>query len=283
MAAEQLCFFKFPRPLLDRFGKQFFSEVARGPGVYMFSGEHGRALYVGHSRNLRLRLSYYKNAQPEREPRRIVRLVHQVRKIEMESCETVAAAQVRELALIRQLRPRFNVANTLSPTYSFFAFREIPAGFALRLSMSEARLDGETVVGGFRNRGLCARAFQALARTIIAQTRRIETIYDFPAWLNSKAREWSVSGDWKPVVHGLICGDNQTFIEHTAQLAARTEDSFLQQLFETDLLTLAEFFALAHEMADLRRMRETAVLSQEALQVSGRLCKVPRNPPSAED
>ena len=37
---EQLCFFKFPRPLLERFGKAFFSDVPRGPGVYVFSGEN---------------------------------------------------------------------------------------------------------------------------------------------------------------------------------------------------------------------------------------------------
>src|SRR5215213_4554027 len=164
---EQLCFFKFPRPLLDRFGKDFFRGVPAEPGVYVFSGDSGRPLYVGHSKNLRERLSYYKNAQPEREPRRIIRLVHQVRNIELERCQTVNSAQVRELALIRQLRPRFNVANTLSPTYSYFAFSNCDTDFALRLRMSEARSEGENIVGGFRNGGLCRRAFEAIVRSVL--------------------------------------------------------------------------------------------------------------------
>ena len=269
---EQLCFFKFPRPLLERFGKEFFAGVPREPGVYVFTGESGKPLYVGHSRNLRLRLSYYKNAQPEREPRRIVRLVHQVRNIEMECCATLHAAQVRELALIRQLRPRFNVAHTLSSTYSFFAFRERPGGFALRLSMSAARREGETVLGGFRNRGLCANAFGALARTIVAQEREITSVYDFPASLNARAREWHLDEMWRAELSELICGENASFLERTAQLAERAADPFLRQVFETDLIILSEFSELAAQMAELRRKREVNVLSQEALQVSAKLC-----------
>lgn len=275
MAAEQLCFFKFPRPLLDRFGKEFFSEIPRGPGVYLFSGESGRPLYVGHSRNLHLRLSYYKNAQPEREPRRIVRLVHQVREIEMECCLSVESAQVRELALIRQLKPRFNVANTLSPTYSYFSFRATSAGFFLRLSMNQARREGERTVGGFKNHGLCARAFLALARTVSAHQRAPESIYDFSARLNTRVREWELDQRWRESIGDLLEGTRESFIEHCARLVERATDPFLRQLFEADLLTLIEFFKLAQEMALLRRMRECPVLSQEALQVSSRLCKAP--------
>ncbi|MGZ8898611.1 MAG: nucleotide excision repair endonuclease, partial [Limisphaerales bacterium] len=230
-------------------------------------------LYVGHSRNLRLRLSYYKNAQPEREPKRIVRLVHQVRQIEMECCDTVDAAQVRELALIRQLRPRFNVANTVSATYSYFGFRERSAGFALRLSMSEARMEGESVVGGFKSRGLCARAFLALARTILSTEMEPQSIYDFPAWLNTRARGWEFNAHWRTMVGDLLEGKDQSLLGETTRLVTRASDTFLRQIFESDLITLSEFFELAQEMARLRRLRATAVLSQEALQVSGRLCR----------
>jgi hypothetical protein len=270
VACEQLCFFKFPRPLLERFGKDFFSEVPRAPGVYVFSGDNGRALYVGHSKNLRLRLSYYKNAQPEREPRRIIRLVHQVRKIEMESCDTVAAAQLRELALIRQLRPRFNVAHTLSPTFSFFAFREAADGFVLRLSMRQSRQRGETVIGGFKNRGLCARAFLALSRGVVAANSRIDSAYDFPAALNVRAREWQFQEKWREPIFKLVTGEDSRLLEHTAESIESGSDPFLRQIYESDLLILTEFFQLAQQMAVLRRARETEVLSQEALQVSQR-------------
>jgi hypothetical protein len=141
--------------------------------------------------------------------------------------------------------------------------------------MSEARLEGETVVGGFKNRGLCARAFVALARTIIAHETAPESIYHFPAWLNTRAREWELEQQWRGLIGDLLEGRDPTFIQQTAGLVDRAGDAFLRQIFESDLLTLTEFFALAREMALLRQMRECAVLSQEALQVSGRLCKTP--------
>ena len=273
VAGEQLCFFKFPRPLLERFGKEFFSEIPCKPGVYLFKGESGRPLYVGHSRNLRMRLSYYKNAQPEREPKRIVRLVHQARQIEMECCSSVESAQVRELALIRQLRPQFNVANTLSPTYSYFSFRKASAGFALRLSMNQARREDEAIVGGFKNHGLCARSFLALARTICSTEREPESIYDFPASLNTRARQWELDECWRESIAHLVEGTEESFIHHNVRLVERATDPFLRQLFEADLLALIEFFELARAMAALRQTRESAVLSQEALQVSSHLCK----------
>ena len=282
MAIEQLCFFKFQRPLLERFGKEFFTSVPREPGVYLFSGEQERPLYVGHSRDLRARLSYYKNAQPEREPRRIVRLVHQVRKIELERHATLDAAQLRELALIRQLRPRFNVANTLSPTYSYFSFRSIGNAFSFRLTMSEARPDGEVRIGAFRNRGLCARAFIALARTIVASSGKIRSVFDFPAWLNVRSREWHFEQNFRSIVYRFICGEDNAFLAQALALSERATDPFLRQLFETDLLTLSEFFTLAQEMAKLRITLETPLLSQEALQVSNRLIRASNSAPVAQ-
>ncbi len=273
VAVEQLCFFKFQRPLLDRFGKDFFRSVPRQPGVYLFSGEHGRPLYVGHSKDLRARLSYYKNAQPEREPRRIVRLIHQVRKIDLECHQTLDAAQLRELALIRHLRPKFNVANTLSPTYSYFGFRQSCGRFALRLSMSEAKLEGEVRIGAFRNRGLCARAFIAMARTIVADSGIIRSVFDFPAWINVRGREWQLSESIRSILHGFICGDDDAFLTRSVTLTVNTPDPFLRQIFEFDLLTLTEFFALAQEMAQLRIALGTPLVSQEALQVSNRLLR----------
>src|SRR5687767_9415012 len=244
MRPEQLCFFKFPRPLLERFGRDFFRNIPKSPGVYVFTGECRRVLYVGQSQNLRARLSYYKNAQPEREPRRIIRLVHETTGIEVECCEGVEAARLRELALIGQHRPRFNVANTLSPTFTFFGVREFaerPDSFALRIAMKPLRREGEILIGAFRNRGLCARAFCAMARTVVAYQREIRTVFDFPVALNAKATEWEgFVTKCRESLEAFVRGEDGAFIEHTTRLAADQNDPFLKELFETDLLTLTE-------------------------------------------
>jgi len=72
-------------------------------------------LYVGKARNLRERLSNYRVANPERLPRRIIRLLHRVTRIEFDICPTEEAARNREELLICVLNPRFNRAGKVWP------------------------------------------------------------------------------------------------------------------------------------------------------------------------
>ena len=115
MAARQLRFWPPPRPLEERLGAAFFRNVPAAPGVYLFCGEGPGVLYVGSAANLRRRLATYRVADPERLPRRIVRLLHQVRRIEWDVCPSAAAARFREELLICALAPKFNRAGKVWP------------------------------------------------------------------------------------------------------------------------------------------------------------------------
>ena len=110
MAAGQLWLFDPPKPLVERFGEEFFTALPTGPGVYFLCGASEGVLYVGKARNLRKRLGSYRVANPERLPRRIIRLLHQVRRIEWDECPTEEAARQREELLICALAPKFNAA-----------------------------------------------------------------------------------------------------------------------------------------------------------------------------
>jgi excinuclease UvrABC nuclease subunit len=110
MSAGQLWLFDPPKPLVERLGEEFFASLPTTPGVYFMCGETEGVLYVGKARNLRQRLSNYRVANPERMPRRIIRLLHQVRRIEFDECPTEAAAAEREEQLICVLAPKFNAA-----------------------------------------------------------------------------------------------------------------------------------------------------------------------------
>ncbi len=112
MSARQLRLFKHSQPLLERLGAEFFRSIPTRPGVYIMSGEMGRVLYVGQSKNLRHRLATYKNANPDHVPRKVIRLVHAVRKIDWEECATANFARLRENELLRAHRPKFNSMNT---------------------------------------------------------------------------------------------------------------------------------------------------------------------------
>lgn len=74
-------------------------------------------LYVGRAKNLRQRLSSYRVANPERMPRRIIRLLHCVTRIEFDESPTESAAREREEMLICLLAPKFNRAGKVWPRF----------------------------------------------------------------------------------------------------------------------------------------------------------------------
>ena len=115
MAAGQLWLFDPPRPLVERFGEEFFRHLPERPGVYLMCGADEGVLYVGKARNLRQRLASYRVANPERLPRRIIRLLHRVRRIEWDECRSEDAARHREELLICVLAPKFNAAGKVWP------------------------------------------------------------------------------------------------------------------------------------------------------------------------
>ncbi|MGQ0712253.1 MAG: UvrB/UvrC motif-containing protein [Gemmatimonadaceae bacterium] len=77
------------------------------PGIYRMLSSDGEVLYIGKSKRVRTRLmSYFRCAYPEEKGARILRDAHS---IDWEYTPSEFAALLRELELIKQLRPRFNV------------------------------------------------------------------------------------------------------------------------------------------------------------------------------
>jgi excinuclease UvrABC nuclease subunit len=108
----QMLLFPDPRPLVERLGQEFFQHAPECPGVYLMRDAADAVLYVGKAKNLRKRLCSYRVANPERMPRRHLRLVRAVHRIELEKCADEQAALARESVLLRSLRPKFNRAGT---------------------------------------------------------------------------------------------------------------------------------------------------------------------------
>src|SRR5437899_7103337 len=107
---SQMLLIPDPRPLVEQLGAKFFQAAPETPGVYLMRDAADSVVYVGKARNLRKRLGSYRVANPERFPRRVIRLLHQVRRIEWDECPTEEAARHREELLICVLTPKFNAA-----------------------------------------------------------------------------------------------------------------------------------------------------------------------------
>lgn len=112
-----------PKPLDERLGEHFFRKAPKRPGVYLMRDAQDNLLYVGKAKNLQQRLRSYRIANPDRMPRRHLRMLRQVARIEFQFCPRETAALKHESKLIRSLKPRFNRAGVWPGKTRFIVWR----------------------------------------------------------------------------------------------------------------------------------------------------------------
>ena len=130
----QALLFPDPRPLVERLGSDFFRKLPEVPGVYLMRDSADEVLYVGKAKNLRKRLCSYRVANPDRMPRRHLRLLRAVAQIEFQECADERSALAREGELLRSLKPRFNRAGTWPGTPRFLLWRVRPEAVELSVA-----------------------------------------------------------------------------------------------------------------------------------------------------
>jgi hypothetical protein len=273
MPARQLHLFAPPRPLLERLGADFFHGVPRAPGVYIMTARE-RLLYIGQSKNLRARLGSYKNARPDRAPRKIIRLIHQVDSIVWEKCENAAAARLRENELLRLHRPKFNSVGTYPKAYTFFWMRRGLNG--LEIGRTNEPEPGAQLFGAFKTRALAG--YGALLRLLWAVLHPPASPFDAPALLLSTRPPRSfMFGEFSgPAARlldslpGFLEGTSEEFVVRVRELLppAETLPSFQAAFQRQDLEILGEFYRFGPgRNSDLRRQARLSapLIPQEAL------------------
>ncbi len=108
--SNQLNLFHIENPLSVRLGADFFRSLPSVPGVYSFYCKDGELLYIGQSLNLKARIGSYRHVTPEKNPKRTLKLVHRIVRIEWRECATQAEAIELERVLLLEHRPPFNRA-----------------------------------------------------------------------------------------------------------------------------------------------------------------------------
>lgn len=260
------------RPLVERFGHEFFRAIPRVPGVYVMRGHGGRprrprVLYVGKAKNLRQRLGSYRHVHPDRDSRKTVRLVHAVEDISWESCTDETAALLRENELLREHRPLFNRANVRPEAHGCIGLRLDEGGLEFRL--------GEAGDERWRWFG----AFKAGRRFALASLLRLlfQVSRPAPEW-SSLPRELlhdrapvccriplAASVDVWPLLHGYFTGRSWQLVDWLAQELARLPlpEPFLAAWRATDLKALRAFYLNATRRN--RRWREQLGLDDDKL------------------
>jgi len=119
--------------------------LPRQPGVYQFVGERGEVLYVGKATDLRSRVRTYFTATETRS--RMAEMVGLAVAVRPVVCATPLEAEVRELRLIAEHKPRYNRRSRF-PERALWLKLTVEA-FPRLSKVREVRDDGATYLGPF--------------------------------------------------------------------------------------------------------------------------------------
>jgi predicted GIY-YIG superfamily endonuclease len=291
---QQQRLFAYENPLKKRFDQQFFAGIPKLPGIYIFRGSIGEILYIGKAKDLRARLRSYPRARPENVSRKVIRMLHLVRTIEWEICESEEAALLRENELLRTKQPPFNVVNTHPESYYFITIEKTASSFLFRLTTDPSVLihaeDSKPssslthVFGAFKGRGSVREGYSALLRLLWAAHYPDDAgdRFEFPGSLNPNRRTglpYRFELDTlKPenvrterLIRRFLAGTSRSLLTHlTAQLLTNERiPRFIYRCIQEDLETLEAFYHRGpHRNRRLKRHHRLAahqVIPQERL------------------
>jgi hypothetical protein len=235
-----------------RLGDDFLATVPRAPGVYQVLDARGEVVYVGKAINLRRRLAQYRHATRRKKHRKMREIVKSAASIAFEPCASELEAELREAALIRELRPRWNAAMAFSFLYPMIGLGTTDSGiFSIALSSRPDERPELAWHGAYRSRDITGEAFFALARLLrhvghrekTARRARDERTYafSFRRLPRGSSDEWAafLRGEDRSALAALV-------LALTEKPKARSDRSSVQ----ADVDALDRFFR--HEAQRLR-------------------------------
>ena len=143
----------------ERRRKRYLAQdLPSAPGVYVFKDARGEPLYVGTSKDIRARVRSYFVSSEKRT--RMTEMVGIAERVDPIVCAHDLEAQVRELRLIADCKPRYNRRSRFPERGVWIALTDevFP-----RLSLvRRVRDDGRTYLGPFGSRGAAQQAMDAV-------------------------------------------------------------------------------------------------------------------------
>ena len=135
--------------------------LPHSPGVYLFRDDRSRVLYVGTSRDLRTRVRSYFTASETRS--RMGEMVGLASTVDGIECATALEAEVRELRLIAEHKPRYNRRSRFPEKVHFIKLTREPWP---RLSLVRRVLDDQAdYLGPFASKKSAEKCLAALHDT----------------------------------------------------------------------------------------------------------------------
>ena len=231
-----------------------------GPGVYMWKGRDGTTLYVGKAKRLRSRVrSYFANDQMDSV--KTSHLVSLVADLETIVVPTEAHALILEANLIKEYRPRFNIALRDDKSYPYIKVtiqEPFPRVFVTR----RLEDDGARYFGPYTDVGAMRRALNVVKRIFTVRSCN----YDMPAQMPERpCLDYYIKRCKAPCIFAQSQHDYRAMIDEVVLFLSGRPDEVVRRVKERmDLASEQLDFERAAELRDvlhhLEQMEEPTVV-----------------------
>jgi excinuclease ABC subunit C len=234
--------------------------LPEGPGVYMWKGRDGTTLYVGKAKRLRSRVrSYFANDQLDSV--KTSHLVSLVADLETIVVPTEAHALILEANLIKEYRPRFNIALRDDKSYPYIKVtiqEPFPRVFVTR----RLEDDGARYFGPYTDVGAMRRALNVVKRIFTVRSCN----YDMPAQMPERpCLDYYIKRCKAPCIFAQSQHDYRAMIDEVVLFLSGRPDEVVRRVKERmDLASEQLDFERAAELRDvlhhLEQMEEPTVV-----------------------
>jgi hypothetical protein len=230
--AVQQELFTFPNPFKLKFNDWINEQVPMLPGVYRFYDVEKKLLYVGKSKTLRKRLKSYGNLHPNKDSKRLIRLIHSVHTIDFEISNTEKEALLLENKWLRTQKPPYNRTNTKPELHLFVGLSKKKDVFEIGWTLSEAHHAFDGLYGAFRGMSIT----YALLCALLSEKSIL-------------AKKWFIK---RPPVHFELDGIPENWIENVLNGTSLELDlfeslmdsstGFIRKIVYQDISTVMRWF-----------------------------------------
>ncbi len=235
------------------------------PGVYLWKDEAGLVLYVGKAKSLRSRVRSYFASDHETsvKTRHLVRLIRDVETIVVPS---EAHALILENNLIKEYKPRFNIALRDDKSYPYIKVtlnEPYPRVYVTRRFQS----DGARYFGPYTDVGAMRRALNVVKRIFTVRSCR----YDMPAEMPERAcLDWHIGRCKAPCIGLQSFEDYRAMIGDVVQfLDGRPDEVTRRVRAMMEAASASLEFERAAELRDALLKLETIEEPTVVMQVEG--------------
>lgn len=234
--------------------------LPEGPGVYLWKGADGTTLYVGKAKRLRSRVrSYFANDQLESpKTRHLVGLIADLETIVVPS---EAHALILEANLIKEYRPRFNIALRDDKSYPYIKVtvqEPFPRVFVTR----RLEDDGASYFGPYTDVGAMRRSLNVVKRIFTVRSCN----YDMPAQMPERpCLDYYIKRCKAPCILAQSQQEYRSMIDEVVLFLSGRPDEVVRRVKERmDLASEQLDFERAAELRDvlhhLEQMEEPTVV-----------------------